>query len=159
MSNPPLICVSGVDRNQRVVDCTDRDAGDPIRLQLSFRQHGIDIGLVGTECAAALPQRDTFEGWALWRAMSPCGGSAHSGRAKPLHDGFVSGVCVGHRVRTSCNRVHCRSSMVSYEQGWDVSWNCRCGAEAGLIRNHATYSAGRNTKVSSVATMRPPMTA
>lgn len=30
---------------------------------------------------------------------------------------------------------------------------------AGSMRNHATYSAGKNTRVSSVATTSPPITA
>jgi len=52
----------GIAGDQRAVDGTDRDSGDPIRLQLGLGQRGIYTGLVRAECAAALQQqRDAFE--------------------------------------------------------------------------------------------------
>ena len=42
--------------------------------------------------------------------------------------------------------------------GGDTLYNTRVSA-GGPIRDHATYSAGRKTSVSAVATARPPMMA
>ena len=42
--------------------------------------------------------------------------------------------------------------------GAETGDGARCPS-GGAMRNHATYSAGRNTSVSNVATTRPPITA
>jgi hypothetical protein len=49
--DPVLGRVAG---DQRGIDGADRDAGDPVRLQLGLAERGIHAGLVGTERPAAL---------------------------------------------------------------------------------------------------------
>ena len=48
--------------DQRRIDGADRDSGDPVRMEVRFRQRLIDAALIGAERAATLQQKcDSFE--------------------------------------------------------------------------------------------------
>ena len=60
--------------------------------------------------------------------------------------------------------LHARSTVVALEAAWVPTLRRHRGpqpslvfASSGFTRNHAAYSAGRNTRVSTVPTIRPPM--
>ena len=74
----PLGRIAG---DHRAVDRADRDASDPIRMQLGLRQRVVDAGLVGAECTTALQQQgNAFERGPRRRAGSLCGhGSDRNG--------------------------------------------------------------------------------
>src|SRR6478735_2009228 len=44
--------------NQRRIYCTDRNAGNPIRIEVGFGKSLIDTSLIGAERAAPLQQQD-----------------------------------------------------------------------------------------------------
>jgi hypothetical protein len=75
-----------IPRDERAVNRTDRDAGNPIRLQFSLRECGIYAGLVGAECTAALQQQsNAIERGALSYAARLCRHGGDCSRGKLFH--------------------------------------------------------------------------
>src|SRR5580704_7765345 len=55
-------CFGGVASNQRPIDGSDRDAGDPVGMNICSGQCFIDAGLIGAKCTAPLEdQCDVLE--------------------------------------------------------------------------------------------------
>ena len=62
--------------NQCRIHRADRDASNPVRLEVRFRERLVHTALVGPESATALKeQRNAFEGRPLERGVALAGGS------------------------------------------------------------------------------------
>lgn len=75
-----------------------------------------------------------------------------------IHEAFRCGAC-RRAIKEEASATPMPEDMRdgTYRAGMPAMNQAR--ASSGLTRNHAAYSAGRNSSVSAVATISPPMIA